>query len=103
MKHAGSSILLAMSKFDEEVMETFGTALKRARQKSGFGTAKEFAEALAVPQHRYRTWERGEHTPDLTTIVRICRLLKVEPNELMPMAVLTTKSTTQSGGEQTAA
>ena len=48
--------------------------------------AKEFAEALGVEENRYRHWERGSAQPDLAMLTRITRLLKIEPNDLFPLA-----------------
>lgn len=77
-----------MSKFNAEVMKSFGSALRTARVNAGFKHAKTFAETLNVPEHRYRAWERGEYTPNLMTLTRMCRALKVEPNVLLPLAVV---------------
>ena len=62
--------------------------LKQARIDAGFRHANQFARALSVEEHTYRTWERGEYMPDLYTLTRICSLLKVEPNDLLPLALI---------------
>lgn len=75
-----------MDRFHSEVMNAFSKRLKAAREAAGFETAKEFAEALGVEENRYRHWERGSAQPDLAMLTRITRLLKIEPNDLFPLA-----------------
>lgn len=75
-----------MDRFHSEVMNAFSKRLKSAREAAGFETAKEFAEALGVEENRYRHWERGSAQPDLAMLTRITRLLKIEPNDLFPLA-----------------
>ena len=67
-------------------MQAFAQRLKAAREGAGFETAKDFAQALGVEENRYRHWERGSAQPDLAMLTRITRLLKIEPNELLPLA-----------------
>lgn len=76
-----------MDRFHTEVMSAFSKKLKASREAAGFGTAKEFAEALNVEENRYRHWERGTAQPDYAMMCRICRLLSIEPNDLFPMAL----------------
>ena len=76
-----------MDKLEIKVKKAFAKRLKQARKDAGFKAASHFAAALRVEDHTYRTWERGTHCPDLTTMTRICQLLKVEPNELLSFAV----------------
>lgn len=78
---------MAKQSFNEQVMKSFGSALRAAREAAGYKYAKTFAETLGVPDHRYRAWERGEYTPNLMTLTRMCRLLDVEPNALLPLAL----------------
>ena len=76
----------AMTKgFHEQVMRTFATRLKEAREAAGYASAKEFADALGVEPPAYRYWERGGASPNLTALTRICQLLNVEPNDLLPL------------------
>lgn len=67
-------------------MSAFSKKLKAARQAAGYETAKEFAAALGVEENRYRHWERGTAQPDLTLLTRITKLLRVEMNDLFPLA-----------------
>lgn len=73
------------SGFHKQVMQAFAERLRAARIEAGYAHAKDFAEALGVEPPTYRYWERGQAAPDLTTLTRICRLLKVEPNDLLPL------------------
>lgn len=83
----GNCSLPSMDKLENQVKKAFAKRLKQARKDAGFKAASHFASALRVEDHTYRTWERGTHCPDLTTMTRICQLLNVEPNELLPFAV----------------
>jgi len=85
-----------MERFEDKVKKALAKRLKQARRAAGFKHARQFAEALNVPEHRYRTWERGDHTPDLATLTRICRLLKVRPDEMLPLALIPLKSDSPS-------
>lgn len=87
-----------MDRFEDQVMKAFSTRLKKAREGAGFTRAKYFAEALGVEPARYRHWERGTAQPDLTTLTRICRLLGVEANDLLPLT--TRKHDAGRGGGQ---
>ncbi len=86
-----------MGRFEDEVMRTFSHRLRKARERAGYETAKIFAEALGVEPARYRHWERGSAQPDLTTLTRICRLLDVEANDLLP---LTLRKKSSGGGNE---
>lgn len=76
-----------MQRFDVEVKKALAKRLRSAREKAGFRFQKEFASALGIEAHTYRTWERGEHLPDVVTLTRICKLLDIEPNDLLPLAL----------------
>lgn len=92
-----------MSTFNDDVMKSFGTALRTARVNAGFKFAKSFAETMNVPEHRYRAWERGEYTPNLMTLTRMCRALKVRPDELLPLAIGKPPARSSSSGTKTTA
>lgn len=68
------------------IMKTFGTRLKKARQAK-YESAAKFAHAIGKEEHTYRHYERGESEPDFETLERICNLLEITPNDLMPGAV----------------
>lgn len=77
----------AISKLGEKVKKAFGRRLKKARADAGFKHAADFARVLHEEEHTYRSWERGEHLPDLIGMTRLCKLLRVRPDELLPHAV----------------
>ena len=60
--------------------------LRAAREQAGYKSAQQFAGTLGVEAHTYRHWERGESEPDFETLTRICELLRITPNELLPLA-----------------
>lgn len=74
-----------MERFEKLVKKALAKRLKQARKEAGFRFANEFARALGEEEHTYRAWERGEHAPDVATLTRICKLLHVEPNDLLPL------------------
>lgn len=76
-----------MERFEDLVKKALAKRLKRARKEAGFRFANDFARALGKEEHTYRAWERGEHMPDVATLTRICKLLNVEPNDMMPLAL----------------
>lgn len=69
------------------IMDTFAGRLKAARVAKGYPSAAKFAHAIGREEHTYRHYERGEAEPDYETLERICRLLEVTPNDLLPGAV----------------
>ena len=71
--------------FHQQVMSAFAERLKSARVNAGYEHAKDFADALGVEAPTYRYWERGQAQPDLTTLTRICILLGVDANYLLPI------------------
>ena len=81
-----ASNFCGMSTFATDVMYTFHERLKRARLAAGYQTGKDLADALNVEPPTYRQWERGDASPDLVMLTRICKILDVEPNELLPLA-----------------
>lgn len=75
------------TELSDKVKKTFGEKLRAAREAAEYHDAVEFAHALGVTPHRYRHWEAGRAKPDIVMVTRICQLLKVEPNDLLPFAV----------------
>ena len=67
-------------------MKTFSKRLREAREKACYRSAAKFAGILGVEPHTYRKYERGESEPNLETLTRICELLDVTPNYLLPIA-----------------
>lgn len=60
----------------------FSENLKAARRRK-YPSARQFAHALGIDEHRYRTYERGEWTPNLALLLAICADLSVTPNDLL--------------------
>lgn len=67
-------------------MKEFGKRLRRARLEAKFRSAQKFAELLGLEPHTYRKYERGETSPNIFTLTRICEHLGVTPNDLLPEA-----------------
>lgn len=67
-------------------MKVFGQRLRSARETAGFQSAAKFAGALGMQEHAYRKYERGQASPPLDTLTRICELLDITPNYLLPIA-----------------
>lgn len=65
------------------VRRHFASTLKAKREGQGF-SVQQVCLVLRVKEHTYRTWERGEHAPDLKMLQRICVLLKTSPSDLLP-------------------
>lgn len=68
------------------IMKTFSSQLRKARAAAGFKSAQQFAGTLGMEPHAYRKYERGESEPNYETLTRICELLKITPNDLLPLA-----------------
>ena len=68
-----------------KIMKTFGERLKAAREIK-YESAEQFAHLLAMGPHTYRKYERGDSEPNYETLTRICGLLGITPNDLLPEA-----------------
>lgn len=66
-------------------MRIFAQKLKIARQNK-YVSAEQFAHVLFMSPHAYRKYERGESEPNYETLTRICNLLGITPNDLLPEA-----------------
>jgi len=91
-----------MERFETLVKKALAKRLKQARQDAGYRYANEFARALGTEEHTYRSWERGEHMPDMANFTRICKLLSVEPNDLLPLALKRHVAPTDENGRSAA-
>lgn len=76
-------------------MKTFAARLKHARETAGIDSAEQFAHRLNMGPHAYRKYERGESEPNFETLTRICELLNVTPNDLLPHAAPPRRKTGQ--------
>ena len=81
-------------------MRTFSQRLKHARETAGYDSAQQFAGVLGMEPHAYRKYERGQSEPTLETIVRICELLSIDANYLLPLTAKgkSGKHLSQNGG-----
>lgn len=66
-------------------MKIFAKRLREARERK-YPSAQSFAAVLGQEPHTYRHWERGDTEPDFESLTRICELLGVTPNDLLPHA-----------------
>lgn len=87
----------------KQIMKTFGTRLKQARELAGYRSAQQFAGVLGLEPHTYRKYERGAAEPNYDTLTRICELLEVTPNHLLPLAASLSRKTERGGNSQPAA
>lgn len=72
-------------------MKTFGQRLRAARVETGYRSAASLAAVLGIEEATYRKYERGASEPNFETLVRICGLLKISPNDLLPLAAQAAK------------
>jgi ribosome-binding protein aMBF1 (putative translation factor) len=68
-----------------KIMRTFAARLKVARE-ARYSSAEQFAHLLVMEPHTYRKYERGASEPNYETLTRICALLGITPNDLLPDA-----------------
>lgn len=66
-------------------MKTFGKRLRKARESGGYRSAQSFSAVLGIEPHTYRKYERGQSEPNFEILVRICELLEVDANALIPL------------------
>jgi len=62
--------------------ELFGAAVRRLRLERGL-TQEDLAEAAGLSQRYVSVLERGENSPTLNVIFRLCHALDVSPMELL--------------------
>jgi DNA-binding XRE family transcriptional regulator len=58
-----------------------GTAIRAAREKAGL-TQEEVARQIELHPMTYGGIERGRLLPSITTLTRLCVLLKLDPDTL---------------------
>ena len=66
-----------------EVRAEFAKRLRQQRVKRGYRNARSFAHAIGIEENRYTRYERAEVEPDLTLIERMCKALRVTPDDLL--------------------
>lgn len=83
----------------QKIMKTFGTRLRKAREAKGYKSAAAFAGVLNLEPHTYRKYERGAAECNYDTLTRMCELLDITPNDLLPLAA----KRAQAGNRETRA
>jgi transcriptional regulator with XRE-family HTH domain len=75
-----------MSRTDDSVTKprtrTFGQNLRETRRRAGV-SQDDLARVSGVDRTAISTYERGRREPNLRTIVRLARALRVRPGELL--------------------
>lgn len=62
-------------------MKCIGENIKKFRTFRGI-TQLSLGESVGRSKNVVSNWERGDNDPDLDTIEKLCRLLKVTPNQM---------------------
>lgn len=75
--------VLQMADESTPFSRAFGKRLRTIRKAEGYKKARQFAEVLGVEENTLTTWERGTRTPKLDMVLRICQVLRKEPNDLL--------------------
>jgi DNA-binding XRE family transcriptional regulator len=63
--------------------QEFAMRLMTARVAAGYRSAKKFAEAHNLNVETYRKWERGQAMPLWSTLVKVCAMMGITPNDLL--------------------
>ena len=77
---------IALTSRYRRILRVFGKRLREARVRAGYRSAQQFAYALGIEPATYRYYERGKSQPNFEVLTRICELLKVGPQDLLPEA-----------------
>ena len=48
----------------------------------------EVAEHLGIAQSTYNNWESAKHTPSIKHIPKLCQILKLELNDVLPPPII---------------
>lgn len=87
----------------QQIMRTFGKRLKAAREQAGYSSAQKFAGVANLEPHAYRKYERGESEPRLEVIIRLCELLGVTTDYLLPVPTKSLSNKDDSGSQSAVA
>lgn len=63
-------------------MEEFAKRLRERARELGFSDA-EVARRAGLSERRYGYYATGEREPNLATLVRVCEVLAVTPNDML--------------------
>jgi len=66
----------------EECCQSFGCKVRKYREKIGV-SQEDFAELAGMHRTYIGGIERGERNPTLTTIIKIAKALKIQPETLI--------------------
>ena len=58
----------------------FGEKIRNARKAQGF-TQRQLAEKIGVSNTSISNWEKGFSRPDADLIQKLCRVLRLQPND----------------------
>lgn len=61
---------------------SFNETLKKARKAKGL-TQDDVAQALGAKNTTISNWENGVSRPDVDTLVLLCRLYEISPNDIL--------------------
>lgn len=76
-------VTLAMDDQRSEYMNSFGVQLRARRLEAGFTDRGELAVKVGTSEATFGRWENGQLLPDLWQLREICRILGLEPGELL--------------------
>ena len=62
--------------------EKIGKFISDLRKGIGL-TQKELAEQLGISDKAVSKWERGNSMPDISVLMKLCQILKINVNELL--------------------
>ena len=71
-----------VKKLSPKATADFAIRLKMARERK-FESAKDFANFIGVEEETYRTYERAENEPNITTLCAIARGLNASLDHLI--------------------
>ena len=74
----------------EEIKTSFGTFIKAGREKRGL-CQWEVAEQLGITQAAYHMIEAGKREPNISMILNICRVLRLDFADYLKTLPKTTK------------
>ena len=67
---------------DKHLMNGMGARMKGRARELGLSDTK-VAERAGLAQTRYAAYAVDKYEPDLATLLRICRVLRLTPNDLL--------------------
>jgi transcriptional regulator with XRE-family HTH domain len=77
------SVGFAMPDQRSDYMSSFGAQLRARRLEAGYTDRAKLAELVPISEATFGRWENGLLLPDLWELREICRVLAIEPTELI--------------------